>query len=69
MAYFARISAHRHDVDPFWMVEPDPTDVDRRKGVKLLTSVEKTDGKAFEAVFNFNGQKEAIVSVTAWIVK
>ena len=43
------------------MTGADPSPVDR-KNLKLISNVEKTDKKNYEAVFNFNGIKEAIVS-------
>ena len=60
-SYFSWLEELYHENDPFWMTGADPSPVDR-KNLKMISNVEKTDKKNYEAVFNFNGIKEAIVS-------
>ncbi len=59
-SYFSRIEGFHYELDPFWTEGPDPSPVDR-KNVKLISGVEKNEKNVYEAVFNWNGQKEAIV--------
>ena len=61
-SYFSTISDKHFDIDPYWMIGPDSSDVDRKKSVKVISGLENIEGNVYEAVLNLNGQKEAIVS-------
>ena len=61
-SYFLAISKFSYNVDPFWMVRAEASPVDRKKSLKLISGLEHTEKNLYEAVLNFNGQKEALVS-------
>ena len=45
------------------MIGSDPSEVDRKKSVKLLSAIENIEGNVYEAVLNLNGEKEALVTM------
>ena len=44
------------------MIRAEPSPLDRKKSLKLLSGLEHIEKNVYEAVLNFNGQKEALVS-------
>jgi hypothetical protein len=54
----------RQKSDPFWMIDPDQSEIDPKKRILLLSNIEKQnddpEDKIYEAQFQFNGQKEMI---------
>ncbi len=63
-SYFKELTKNvRYEMDPFWMIGSDPSEVDRKKSVKLISAIDNIEGNVYEAVFNFNGEKEAFVII------
>ena len=62
-SYFENILI-RYKTDPFWMVDPDRSEIDRKKRILLLSNVEKQSedpqDQIYEAQFQFNGEKEIV---------
>ena len=44
------------------MIRAEQSPMDRKKSLKLLSGLEHIEKNVYEAVLNFNGQKEALVS-------
>ncbi len=63
ISYFENIRI-RHKTDPFWMLDPDPEEIDKKKRILLLSNIEKQDEDSvdliYEAQFQLNGEKEMI---------
>ncbi len=63
ISYFENIRI-RYKTDPFWMVDPDPQEIDKKKRILLLSNIEKQNEDSvdliYEAQFQLNGVKEMI---------
>ena len=63
ISYFENIRI-RHKTDPFWMIDPDPEEIDKKKRILLLSNIEIQNDDSvdviYEAQFQLNGIKEMI---------